>query len=93
MRAIQFVLRHDLFGSHLYNVVSANATMREVLHAIRRHVPSLTVRYIESSLMNDLSYAVGVERLRHQGFTPQGDLARGIRDTIEALRRTRRPAA
>lgn len=93
VHAIQFVVAHNLFGSHLYNVVSANATIGDILNAIRQDVPSLAVRYIESSLMNDLSYAVAAEQIRRQGFTPQGDLTRGIRDTIEALRHSRRPAA
>ena len=92
VRAIQFVLARDLFGNYLYNVVSANATMDQVVSAIRREVPALAVRYIESSLMNDLSYAVAAEQIRRQGFAPQGDLTSGIRDTIAALRRSRQAA-
>jgi UDP-glucose 4-epimerase len=91
--AIRFVIARRLFDNRVYNVVTANATLGDVVAAITHHVPTAEVRYVDSPLMNDLSYAVTTERLRQHGFTARGDLARGIHDTLTAFRRVRCAAA
>jgi nucleoside-diphosphate-sugar epimerase len=85
--AIQFVIARQLFSNHVYNVVSANATMGDVVDAIAREVPTVDVRHVDSPLMNDLSYSVAADRLRTRGFTARGDLVHGIHDTISMFRR------
>lgn len=93
VRAIRFVLARDLFDRRVYNVVSQNATVREVVELIREVVPDVQVESVESPIMNRLSYLVSGERLAKQGFECRGDLREGIRRTLallEGLRRSRR---
>lgn len=91
--AIQFVVSQDLFDNLVYNVVTVNPTVHDVLQRIRRYVPALSVQFVDSPIMNELSYAVAVDRIRRRGFTPQGELAAGIRDTLDVLRRDRSATA
>ena len=83
--ALQFILERDLFDGKIYNVLTMNATVDEILQAIRHHVPDLSVDLVESRIMNQLSYTVSDARFRSLGFTPTGELARGVRETIEWL--------
>jgi UDP-glucose 4-epimerase len=85
VRALRFILDRDLFDGKIYNVLTMNATVDEILQAIRVHVPHLTVDFVESRIMNQLSYTVSDARFRRVGFEPTGDLARGVRETIEWL--------
>jgi UDP-glucose 4-epimerase len=91
--AIQFVIARRLFDNSIYNVATANATMGDVVRAIAREIPAVDVRYVDSPLMNDLSYGVTGEKLRTHGFIARGDLTRGIHDTISMFRRVRSAAA
>lgn len=84
--AIQFVLARRLFTNDVYHVVSANATMDEVLAVIGGGVPAVKVTYVDAPEMNDLSYAVSAERLRESGFAARGTLEQGVRDNIRAYR-------
>jgi hypothetical protein len=42
---------------------------------------------VDSRIMNQLSYEVGFERIREQGFEPHGTLEQGVGDTIRLLER------
>ncbi len=86
VRAINFLLEKDLFDGELYNVLTKNFTVEEIVTAIKQHVPKLEISYVDSAIMNQLSYDVDDTKFRTLGFEVQGDLARGIGDTIEHLK-------
>lgn len=91
-RAMRFVIERDLFDNSVYNVVTHNATVREIVDLIREVVPDVRVDLVDSPIMNQLSYVVSAERFRRQGFEFHGNLRSGIRRTlrlISGLRQTR----
>ena len=49
-------------------------------------MPDLRIKLVDSAIMNQLSYTVANEKFRNLGFAFQGNLARGIRETVELLR-------
>lgn len=85
-RAIAFILREDLFDGRVYNVLTQNATVRQIVDTIREFVPSLEVGFVDSPIMNQLSYEVSCARFSALGFTFTGDLRRGVGETIALLR-------
>ncbi|OGQ54836.1 MAG: nucleoside-diphosphate sugar epimerase [Deltaproteobacteria bacterium RIFCSPLOWO2_02_FULL_53_8] len=86
VRAVEFVVKNDLFTGLVYNVVTENATVRQVVDAIRNHVPSLEVRFVDSQIMNQLSYEVLNARFAKAGFNVSGNLENGIADAVNLLR-------
>jgi nucleoside-diphosphate-sugar epimerase len=89
VRAIDFVVRDNLFDGRIYNVLTLNATVNEILDVIRVHVPDIAIEYVDTKIMNQLSYHVSNQRFRSRGFEGHGDLGRGIADTISLLRGVR----
>lgn len=85
-RAIAFIIRKDMFDGRLFNVLTHNATVRQVVDTIREFVPNLQVSYVDNKIMNQLSYEVSCERFVAEGFIFEGDLRRGIGETISLLR-------
>jgi UDP-glucose 4-epimerase len=85
IRAMLFVIRRDMFDTRVYNVVSQNATVNEVIQLIRDVVPDVQVTFVDSPIMNDLSYRVSAARLLATGFEFHGDLQSGIRRTLKLL--------
>jgi len=85
-RAIAFIIRKDLFDGRIYNVLTHNATVRQVVDTIREFVPDLQVALVDNKIMNQLSYEVSCERFMAEGFVFAGDLRRGIGETIGLLR-------
>ena len=89
-RAIGFIIEKDLFDGRIYNVLTLNATVRDIVETIRSFVPGLDVSFVDSPIMNQLSYEVSCDRIRQKGFTFNGDLKRGVGETIALLRNANR---
>ncbi len=86
VEVIAFFLEKGPFDGRVYNVVTQNAAVREVVDKIRQHVPDLELTFVKERIMNQLSYDVRSTRIEELGFVVAGDMALGIRDTIALLR-------
>lgn len=84
-RAIAFLLGREHFDGRVYNVLTANATVAEIVDAIRVRFPDLTVQLVDSPIMNQLSYTVQRLRFESLGFRFEGSLAAGIGATAALL--------
>ena len=89
VRSINFILERDLFNGETYNILTANATVEDIVGTIKQFVPTVAVNYVDSAIMNQLSYEVDDAKFRALGFAPAGDLEQGIGGTIDQLRAVR----
>lgn len=89
VEAISFFLQGRCQSATIYNVVTLNSTVNDIVEVIRRHVPDLAVEYVDSPIMNQLSYAVASDRFRALGFEFKGDLPQGIAETVAWIRNAR----
>lgn len=85
IKAINFIIKEDLFNGQIYNVISGNFTVKDVVKTINQFIPKLNVSYVDSSIMNQLSYGVDDKKFRKLGFKPSGDLKTGIKSSIDKL--------
>jgi UDP-glucose 4-epimerase len=84
-RAIELIIKNNIFDGRVYNVLTNNSTVRDVVDVIREFVPDIEVGFVDSKIMNQLSYEVLDNRLKSQGFISAGSLRRGIGETISLL--------
>jgi UDP-glucose 4-epimerase len=85
-RAIAHVISKQLFGSEIYNVVTSNHTVLEILNAIEMKTGRLcTVDYVESQIMNQLSYEVSSDKFKGTGFDFRGSLQKDVGETMHLL--------
>jgi UDP-glucose 4-epimerase len=84
-RALTFIIRRNLFDGGIYNVLTQNATPRQIVDVIREFVPGVTVTFVDNPIMNQLSYEVSCDRFLRHGFVFAGDLRRGIAETLTLL--------
>jgi UDP-glucose 4-epimerase len=89
VRAITFIIERDLFNGQIYNVLTTNATVRQIVDSIREFVPDLEVSLVDAKIMNQLSYTVSGEKFAKLGFQAAGDLRRQLGDTVAMLRGVR----
>jgi UDP-glucose 4-epimerase len=85
VRAVRFIVDHDLFEGHVYNVLSQNASVRDVIAGIHEVLPDARVAMVDSPLMNTASFSVSSRRLQQLGFECHGDLRAGIREVLASL--------
>ena len=87
-RAIAFIIEKDIFDGRIYNVLTNNSTVRQVVETIREFVPDLDVEFVNNKIMNQLSYEVLDERFKSKGFIPAGSLKKAIGETIALLQQS-----
>ncbi len=85
-RAIVHVAAHGHFDGQVYNVLSANHSVAEILGFVREHIPALHVAYVDTEIMNQLSFHVRNDRFQSLGFRFEGNLKQSVAETIALLK-------
>jgi nucleoside-diphosphate-sugar epimerase len=75
----------SVFPGKIINAVSQDATVLDVLDAIRACGLSPQVELIDSPIMNSLSFSARTETARALGFAFPRDLQTGVRETLALL--------
>ena len=87
VRAIGFMLTTIECSGEIYNVVTLNATLDQIIGEIRSNVSDIDIEYTSTRMLNQVSYHVNDDKIREAGFSYCGDLEVGIRDTYKLLKR------
>jgi len=84
--AIAHVISKSLFGGEIYNVLTDNHTVSEIVAAIQHSTTKkCQVELVDSKIMNQLSYEVSNQKFLLTGFEAQGNLFRDIGETMNLL--------
>ncbi len=86
VRAILHIMEKGLYDGEIYNVLTHNLTVRNVVDTIQKHVPDLKIGFVDHKIMNQLSYNVACEKFKATGFEPKGSIETGIAETVALLR-------
>jgi UDP-glucose 4-epimerase len=84
--AITHAIKNDLFKGETYNVLTLNATVRQVVDEIRKYQNEMIVSMVDSAIMNQLSYEVSAQKFKVSGFTYMGSLGDSIGKTMRLLK-------
>ncbi len=87
--AINFIIDKQHFDNQIYNVLTLNATVDEILNVVRQKIPDLKVNFVDTKIMNQLSYHVLNEKFINLGFKFNGNLQIGIFEILELLKHVR----
>lgn len=82
IRIIIFILKNNLFTGEIFNVVTSNHTVQEVITHIHHFIPIIEVRFVSSKIMNNCSFEVVSTKITAKGFQFHGNLQLGISNTI-----------
>ncbi len=84
--AINHVISNNLFDNEIYNIVTVNVTVKDIVDTIKKYVPSVKIAFVNSPIMNKLSYAANNEKSIKKGFTYKGNLDESVKEYIRKLR-------
>ena len=85
-QAIIYIIKNNIFDGQIYNVLTHNSTVRQVVDTIKVFVPNLEIDFVDNRIMNQLSYEVLCDRFKSKGFVFSGNLRRVIEETIDLLK-------
>ena len=70
---------------YIYNVLTANLTVNDIITAITERLGHLDIEYVDTEIMNQLSYEVLNQRFIDKGFEFAGSIERSIKETVNLL--------
>lgn len=84
-RAIAFIIQNEIFDNRVYNVLTDNLTVHDIVEFIRKRVSDLSINFVETEIMNQLSYHVANDRFCSKGFAFEGSIEKCVEDTLALL--------
>jgi len=91
--AMNFIIEKNLFVNDIYNIVTVNLTVNDIIETIKQNISEVNIEFVDSPIMNQLSYEVSREKSIAAGFKYQGILENSLKETIEKLKGLRTNSA
>ena len=84
-KVIQFSIEKDFFNNDIYNALSGNYTVNQIIEKIRKRKRNLKIKLVNSEIMNQLSYHVSCKKLNREGLYLNNKIDKDINDTLNLL--------
>ncbi len=85
-KLFKFILEKNFFDNDIYNVVSNNFTVYQIIKKIKKYKKNVKIIYVDSPIMNQLSYHVSKKKLSSKGLYLSSSLDRDIANTLNLFR-------
>lgn len=85
-KLFKLTIEKDLFKNDIYNALSENCTVKQILKKINKYKKKIKIKFVSSKIMNQLSYHVDKKKLTNEGISLNNKIENDIRDTIKTLR-------
>lgn len=84
-KSIAHIISQELFDGRVFNVLTLNATVREIINSIQMVVPAIDIQFVENKIMNQLSYEVSDAQFRATGYLPAGSLFESLAQELRLI--------
>jgi|YelNatPaOPRAMG01_1025707.scaffolds.fasta_scaffold22699_4 UDP-glucose 4-epimerase len=84
--ALTLAARRKEAGGSVFNVVTENAALSDVVAAVKETVPDCVVQYVEPPYQQQISYGLIDSKIRSLGYEPRGSLNIGVKEVVEKFR-------
>ena len=78
-------MKKKLYDGEIYNVLTSNLTVNSIIETVAEFVPNIDIDYVDSEIMNQLSYEVSNKKIIKTGFEITGNIRNNIIETINLL--------
>ena len=82
IRCIAFIINNNLFDRQIYNVVTKNISIKNLLENIKQY-KKIKIEFVSNKIMNQLSYEANCEKILNKGFKFKGNLDYQIKKTLK----------
>jgi nucleoside-diphosphate-sugar epimerase len=84
-KVFKFTLNNNFFKNDIYNALSENCTVNQIIQKIRKYKKKIKIKFVNSQIMNQLSYHVDKKKLYKEGLSLNNKISDDIKDTMKLL--------
>ena len=81
-KVIKFCLEKNFFENDIFNALSGNFTVNQILNKIKKIKKKINIAYVNSPIMNQLSYHVDDQKIKNKGLILKSNIDDDIKDTL-----------
>ena len=85
-KTFKFCIEKNFFDRDIYNVLSGNYTVNQILNKIKKYKKTIKIIFVKSQIMNQLSYHVDNRKLLRKGLSLSSKIENDIKDTLNLLK-------
>ena len=82
-RVFKFCIEKDIFNNNIYNALSTNLAVRQVIEMIKKYKKNIKIKFVSSKIMNQLSYHVDNRKLIKLGLNLKSNIQEDVKKTLE----------
>ncbi len=82
VNVLSYFIKNKIYQNKIYNVVTANLTVKDITNMILKS-KKIKIDYVESKIMNQLSYEVKNTNLSNFDFKFKGNIDKSIKETLK----------
>ena len=81
-KTFQFCIERDFFKNDIYNVLSGNFTVNQILEKIKKIKKNIKISLVKTVIMNQLSYHVDDTKIKKEGLKLNAKIDDDIKNTL-----------
>ena len=85
-RVIKFTIEKNYFDNDVYNVLTSNLTVNQILRIIKKYKKNIKIKYVKSKIINQLSYKIDDAKFRKNFFNLNEKLEIDIKNTMNLFK-------
>ena len=82
-KVFKFCIEKNVFNNNVYNALSANLTVRQVIEMIKNYKKNIQIKFVNSAIMNQLSYHVDNKKLMKLGLNLRSNIQEDVKKTLK----------
>ena len=83
IKTIIFFINKDIFNNQIYNVLTKNYTVRQMLNTIKKNKYNLKIKKTNSQILNQNSYKVSKRKIDKLGLKLKNNINSDIKQTLK----------
>ena len=86
IKVIHFIVAKDIFNQQIYNILTGNYTVRQILNVIKKEKYSIKIKKTKSPILNQNSYKVSRNKFEKFNLKFSKNLNNDIKNTLNLLK-------
>jgi len=86
INAFNHAVKEGIFDCKIYNIVTANLTVKDILDVIREYIPRINIKFVDSPIMNQLSYNASNAKSLEKDFVYTDLLKEKVEEIVAKLK-------
>lgn len=85
VKTLQMLIKSNIYTNDVTNILTDNLTVNHIIEELKKYYPNLAIQFVDSPIMNQLSYDVCNQKSKELGVEYTGNIQIGIKEIVNVF--------